>query len=128
MLPAWNRFAALLLLGLLVTAIGCGPKPEPSGTLVGTVKSGGELCNNCNVSVASTNSHFRRGVRVDDSGGFEIKGLPFGDYRVNVGQRPTNDDTNTFDKRIPEKFRRAETSGLTATISSEEPVTLNIEM
>jgi len=98
------------------------------GTLIGTIKTGGEVCDNCLVSIASTETLFRRGGNVDESGAFELTGIPFGDYQVRVVQMPSNLPTNTFDKRIPRKYRDLKTSGLNASITTAEPVTLNIEM
>jgi len=51
-----------------------------------------------------------------------------GEYKIRVVQMPTNSDIKVKNKRIPKKYRRPETSGLTASIPTAEPVTLDIDM
>ena len=119
----------LCFLGLIAVAIaGCQPTEEPSGTLTGTVKSRGEICNNCLISITNTETLFRRGGNVEDSGTFKLTGLPFGDYQVRIVQMPTNLVEKVFDERIPKKYRNLKTSGLMASVTSVEPVTLDIDM
>lgn len=112
---------------ILMTGCG-GPKPEPTGTLLGSLKSRGEVCDNCLISIGSTETSFRRGGNVSESGTFELKGIPFGDYQVRVVQMPTNLEVKVFDERIPKKYRNLKSSGLTVSITSTDPVTLDIDM
>ena len=115
----------------LLALTGCGddaPPPAPSGTLSGTVKSKGKICGGCVMSIYAEDTLFRKGARVDDSGSYELKGIPFGEYSVKVFQTPSNDPDAPFDKRIPGKYRDFKTSGLTVSIPSEEAVVYDIEM
>ena len=121
-----SQFAIVLL---AISCAGCGGPPEaPTGTLKGTVKSGGEICGNCMISIADAKTLVRRGGNVDESGSFELKEIPFGEYQVRVVQTPSNLDVNVVDDRIPKKYHRLGTSGLSASITSIEPVTLDIDM
>ena len=108
---------------------GCGePPPATTGILNGTVKSGGEVCGDCRVSIFNPKTLLSRGGSVNESGKFEIKDIPFGDYEIIVGQQPTSDRAEVFDKRIPAKYRDPKTSGFKASFTGPEPVTLDIEM
>ena len=129
MLPTFSKLS-LFAFGLIAFSfVGCGGPPEaPTGTLKGTVKSGGELCGNCMVSIADANTLERRGCNVGESGSYEVKDVPFGEYKVRVVRLPSNLDVNVEDDRIPKKYSRLETSGLKASITSAEPVILDIEM
>ena len=129
MLPALrSRLTLLAVVIMMLPSLGCGPEPDPTGTLIGTVTTKGEILNDCLVSIASNDSLFRRGGKVDEAGAFKLTGIPFGEYQVRVVQTPTNLPTNTFDERIPQKYRDLKTSGLSASITSVEPVTIKIEM
>ena len=123
-----SKFSILSCVFLLMFAMAGCEKAEPTGTLIGTVKSKGEICDNCLISIASTETLFRRGGGVNEEGAFKLRDIPFGEYRVRVVQMPTNRTEKVFDKRIPKKYRRVETSGLTASIPTEEPVVLEIDM
>ena len=57
-----------------------------------------------------------------------MKDIPFGEYQIRVVQKPSNDPDAAFDKRIPKKYRDLNKSGLSASITSGEPVVVNIEM
>jgi len=115
------------LVALSLTLSGCGePAKPPSGTLTGSVKSGGKICGNCRVALH--NEKGSKGLTVGESGTFEFKDVPFGDYKVTVYQKPTNDPVEVFDKRIPRKYRQMKTSGLSISIPSAEPVVFDIEM
>ena len=86
------------------------------------------VTNDCMISICDTNALLKRGGVVDESGSFELIEVPFGEYKVRVVQTPSNLDVNVVDERIPKKYSRVETSGLSASITSTEPVTLEIEM
>lgn len=130
MLPTLTSKLSLFAIGLIAFSLtGCpGPNEDPTGTLKGTLKSGGEICGNCLISIADGKTLVRRGGIVDESGAYELKKVPFGDYKVRIVQIPDNRDVEIFDDRIPNKYRKVETSGLSASITSSEPVTLDIEM
>jgi len=98
------------------------------GTLVGTVTSSGKACGDCRISLFNSKTFLSRGGRVDEAGNYEVKNIPFGDYDIYMYQLPTNDVVEVFDKRIPKKFRNKKTSGLNASFTSEDPVTLNVDM
>ena len=125
-----SRCRKILLLAVIVFPLGtagCDSSvKEPMGTLSGTVKSQGEICGNCRIALHSEKGS--KGLTVGDSGTFEFKEVPFGDYKVTVYQKPTNDAVEVFDKRIPEKYRQMRTSGLAVSIPSAEPVTLDVDM
>ena len=121
----------LILFGfglILFSFTGCGPPEAPTGSLIGTVKSGGEPCGNVMVSLSEPNTFVKRGATVDESGNYELKDVLFGEYQVRIVRMPSNSDGVVIDERIPEKYKRVKTSGLTASISSEEPVTLHVDM
>lgn len=121
----------LLAVSLLAFSLaGCekAPTPDPTGTLIGTVKSGGEICGDCRISLFNSKTFLSRGGRVDESGNYEVKNIPFGDYDIYMYQTPTNAVVEVFDERIPKKYRNKKSSGLKASLTSSEPVTLNIEM
>ena len=125
-----SRFNLLAIALVMFSLSGCGgPPPEPTGTLSGTVKSGGEPCGDCRITVYNPTTLKTSGAVVDESGTYEVKNLTFGDYEISMYQTPTNAVVEVFDERIPKKFRNTKTSGLKASITSEEPsVTLDIEM
>ena len=123
-----SRLSLLAIALFTVSLVGCGDSaPETSGTLTGTVKSGGEVCGDCTIAIYNPKTLLRRGCIVGESGKFELKDVPFGDYEVTVSQKPTNAAKEVFDKRIPKKYRSKKTSELSVSITSAEAV-LNIEM
>lgn len=124
-----SRMSLLAVVLLTLSLVGCDDSAsEASGTLTGTVKSGGEVCGDCTIAIFNPETLLRRGCIVGESGEFELKEIPFGDYEVTVGQKPTNSPDPVFDKRIPKKYRSKKTSGLSVSITSAEPVVFNIEM
>lgn len=124
-----NKWSFIAVAVVVICFSGCGDaEPGSSGTLTGTVKSGGEVCGDCGITLFCPDTLLSRGGRVDEAGNFEIKNVPFGEYGVSLTQKPTNDIKVVFDKRIPKKYRNAGTSGLTASLTTAEPVVLNIEM
>lgn len=123
-----SRMGLLAVALLTVSLVGCEDSAsETSGTLTGTVKSGGEVCGNCLIAIFNPKTLLRRGCIVGESGEFELKEIPFGDYEVTVSQKLTNDPEVVFDKRIPKKYRSKKTSGLSVSINSAETV-FDIEM
>ena len=123
-----SRMGLLAVAMLTVSLVGCEDSAsETSGTLTGTVKSGGEVCGNCLIAIFNPKTLLRRGCIVGESGEFELKEIPFGDYEVTVSQKLTNDPEVVFDKRIPKKYRSKKTSGLSVSINSAETV-FDIEM
>ncbi|MDB4766787.1 hypothetical protein OAG71_03765 [bacterium] len=80
------------------------------------------------ISLVDSTEMIRRGGNVGDSGSFEVKGIPYGEYKIRIVRMPSNLDVEVVDERIPDKYKNVGTSGLTASITSEEPVTLNIDM
>ena len=127
-----SRFGlvAIPLAIALFTLSGCGGGKEivPVGSVSGTVKSDGEICGDCLMAVFNPQTKRSRSCRVGESGTYELKDLPFGDYEITMVQKPTNEPIATFDKRIPKKYRDIKTSGLRVSIVSEEPVVYDIEM
>jgi len=61
---------SLLAVALLtVSLVGCEDSAsETSGTLTGTVKSGGEVCGNCLIAIFNPKTLLRRGCIVGESG------------------------------------------------------------
>jgi len=124
-----NKFFLATIALAMVTLSGCGgPPPEPVGSLTGLVTSGGQACGDCNIAVFNPATLKSHGGRVDAEGRYEIKNLPFGEYEITMVQRPSNAVVEVFDKRIPRKYRDPKTSGLTASVTSNDPVELDIEM
>ena len=123
-----NRLCLYSCFCVLTFAITGCEQPKPLGTLTGTVRSKGEICDNCLISIASKETLFRRGGSVNEEGRFTLTDIPFGEYKIRVVQMPTNATKKVNDDRIPKKYRRPETSGLTASIPSAEPVTFDIDM
>ena len=122
----WSLFAVALM---TISLSGCGgPPPKPMGTFSGTLKSSGEPCGDCRISLFNTTTLASKGGRVDENGEFEFKELPFGEYEIYIYQKPTNAVKEVIDERIPDKYKTKETSGLKASITSAEPVTLDIDM
>lgn len=120
------KLLALALFAISLPVAGCGPPPEPTGTITGTVKSGGEICENCRVTLNGLKGS--TGRNVGDAGTFEFKEVPFGDYVFTVLQAPTNDPVIVFDKRIPKKYRNTKASGLSISVTASEPVVFDIDM
>lgn len=110
-------------------AIGCGPPPDPIGNLTGTVMSNGENVGDCVIALYSPTTKRTVGGRADDTGKYEVKEIPLGNYNVSVLQRPFNGAANEpFDKRIPQKFRDRKTSGFEVEIKEgENQLDLNME-
>ncbi len=123
------RVLPFLVLLMACSAVGCSedPPPAPAGTLSGTITTKGEICGNCRVAIHSETGG-SVGRTVTESGTFEFKNVPFGDYRVTVYQAPSNDPAPTFDTRIRKKYRKAKTSGFKVSIPSGEPVVYDLEM
>ena len=123
----FSLFTVFALATISLSLSGCGgDPPQPSGTVTGTVKSRGEICGNCRVSLHSLKG--TKSFNVDESGTFELKDIPFDDYVVTLYQAPTNNPVKVFDKRIPQKYRETKTSGLSLSITSPEPVVFDIDM
>lgn len=128
LISKWSLIVVALMM-LSLSGCGGGPPPESTGTLSGTVTSGGELCGDCRITLYNPASLRTKGGVVGESGTYEIKNLPFGDYDVSMYQTPTNAVVEVFDKRIPKKFRSTKTSGLKVSLTPADPaVTLDIEM
>jgi len=123
----WGLIIAFTLMVLSLSVAGCS-SAEPTGVLTGSVKSDGETCGNCLVSIADPKTLVRCGCIVDESGTYELKDIPFGEYQVRVVQRASNSPVNVYDERIPKKYSDVKTSGITASITSQEPVVLNIDL
>ena len=124
-----SRLSFVAIALLTVSLVGCGDSAsEISGTLTGTVKSGGDVCGDCIIAIFNPKTLLRRGCMVGESGDFELKEIPFGEYQVTVSQKPTNAPEEVFDKRIPKKYRSKKTSELSVSITSAEPAVFNIEM
>ena len=124
-----SKLSLLAVILFMLSLAGCGDSVSSnSGALTGTVKSGGEVCGDCVIAVFNPKTMLRRGCMVGESGEFELKDIPFGDYEVTVNQKPTNDFEVVFDKRIPKKYRNKKTSELSVSITSAEPVVFDIEM
>ena len=122
----WMLFSTALV---VISLSGCGPTPDPTGSLTGTVKSNGEIYDGkCIVSISGDSGRVNRGTTANENGSYEVTEIPFGDYQVRVFEKPNNEPIEVRDKRIPGKYRSVETSGLTFTIASEEPVVLDINM
>ena len=108
-----SRMSLLAVALSMIPLAGCEDSAsEPSGILTGTVKSGGEVCGDCIIAIFNPKTLLRRGCIVGESGEFELKEIPFGDYEVTVSQKPTNSPDPVFDERIPKKYRSKKTSEL----------------
>jgi len=116
-----------LLLALFVF-VGCGPTPEPVGSVTGSVKADDQTIGNCKVSIYNLKTRRKRATSVSDSGEYTLKNIPFGDYQVRVYPTPNDSPVEIPDRRIPKKYRRGETSGLAVSVSSEEEVVYDIEL
>ena len=119
---------AVALLALLVVVAGCGEEKEPVGAISGTVKSKGKTCGDCKIGIFNTATMNSNAAKVDSSGAFELKGIPYGNYQVKVYPMPTDTTEEIPDPRIPKKFRDFKKSGITISIDSEEPAVLEIDM
>lgn len=122
--------AASTALTLLFLLSGCNDAGSavPMGSVSGTVTSNGEICGDCMLALFNTQSLRSYGGRINASGTYEVKNLPFGDYKITMVQKPTNEVNEVFDKRIPKKYRDEKSSGLSVSIDSEEQVVYDIEM
>ena len=116
-------FSAMMLL-----TIGCGPAPEPMGTLSGSVKSGDKPIGNCRIGIFCPETNQSISASVDDSATYKLDEIPFGEYQVWVSQMPTNAHEVVLDPRIPKKYRDKKTSGLTVSLNSTDEVVYDIDM
>ena len=107
----------LAVLTLCPLFVGCGKKAPPTGDLAGTVYFQDEPIGDCGVVLYDPVSKRTIGGNVGADGAFQISAVPLGEYQVTVRQKVTNAVAEPeFDKRIPEKYRSAETSGFSKSI------------
>ena len=123
-----HSLAIVLAILVLTISAGCGPPKEPMGLLTGSVMSKGEVCGDCQIALYEPTDMRSIGAAVDASGNFRLEDIPFGEYRVMVLQKPTNDQVEVFDQRIPKRYRETSTSGFRVSIKTPEEVVLNLEM
>jgi len=117
---------SLFILALWVSG-GCGPSKEPGGLISGHVMSSeSEAIGSCVVGLYNPVTFENFGTRVDLLGKFEIKDVPFGDYKVMVGQLPSNEMEYIFDTRIPKKYRDKNTSGIRVSVVGVDREVLDI--
>ena len=117
-------FAPICTLFVLLVFVGCGEEKPLVGAITGTVKSGEKIVGDCKIAVYETTSMYSMSAKVDDSGAFSIKNLPFGDYQVKLFPTPLLSGEVNKDPRFPKKFRHFETSGITFTV--DDPGTKDI--
>lgn len=121
--------AIAFLLVLVLVSTGC-ERPVPTGTLSGTLASGGKVCGACKLEIV--NSVTLRSVATDVTaeGNFRIEEIPLGEYQIAIHQIIDSFTTAAipFDKRIPSKYRNPKTSGFTASIQGEEEVVVDLNM
>ena len=121
----WKLLAPALL-AISMSVAGCGPPPEPTGGVEGTVKSRGKICGECQVLLHSLKGTV--GCEVGESGDYEFNEIPYGDYKLTVFQKPSYGPTEVFDRRIPNKYRNTKSSGLSVSITAPEPIVFDIDM
>ena len=116
-------FASLLML-----YSGCGPAPEPMGTLTGTVTSDGNPIGNCKIAIYNPETKKGIAATVDKSAKYTLTEIPFGTYEVRVLSKPTDSPTEIIDDRIPRKYQLGKTSGLSVSIDSAEENIYDIKL
>jgi len=123
------RLPTFVLILLVSVCVGCGPEKEPMGLISGTVTVKGEALGECKVAAYSPDTSRTSGGTVDEQGNFEIKNVPLGDYQIWFYPKPSNDPNHVPNIRIPMKYLKKETSGISASVKEKaEEVKLNVEM
>lgn len=127
-LRTWPRLA-FLTANLVILAAGCGKPEAPLYPVTGKVLFEGKPAENAMVVFHPVNPTGSEAVRptakVGPDGTFKLltvrtdDGAPAGDYKVTVelwlaGARPDDPPSN----RLPPKYSKPDTSGLTATVST----------
>ena len=129
------RRVALVALLTSVVAVGCGTPGEELGPVTGRVTFDGKPVTGAIILFQDDGRGIHMQAKLDENGRFEVSmaagyGLPLGTYAVAV--KPTGDlppemqgpvDPSLFTDLqrsqrpdIPQKYRRASTSGLTITV------------
>ena len=122
------RSKVLTLAMLTVVLAGCGSSGEPVGLLTGSIAVDGKPIDKCRVVVYEPTTLVNIGARVDESGKYELKNIPFGEYQVSVTPEPTNDAVYVPDRRIGRKYRNKDTSGITVSIQAVDTKVLDIAL
>ena len=136
-----SRFSVLILLLTIFISIGCGkqtvdgrPQPVP---VSGVVKYKQEACADAQLVFAPEDHQYAAYARTDSQGRFQLQTFDPGDgavpgrFKVVVTKfeaidLPDGGFKETF--FLPEKYRNAETSGLTATVPPEGTNTIEIDL
>ena len=116
------QFQIYALLALLTLPfVGCEEPGPPTGTLTGVVTSNGDTVDDCRLRLYHPETRKYSGAVVDAEGKFKTGELALGNYQVSITQKPpTTLEDDPFDKRIPAKYRKLETSGFEVEIVEGE--------
>ena len=120
-------FAVSTLLTVFVT-VGCGPEPEPVGSITGKVLSGDTAIGNCKVAIKNPETLVGKAATVDEAGNFKLENVSFGEYEVRVYPAPSQAAEVVPDPRIPKKARRFASSGYSVSVQSADEVVNNIDL
>ena len=123
-----RRFASIAIaVPLLLVLTGCGPKPDPTGTLTGTVTADGKPAGNLKIAFYNAETGQPISATVNESASYKLTEVPFGDYEVCVFSKPVfSNEPLPPDSRIPKKLLSRKTSDLTVSVDSEDEVQFDI--
>lgn len=124
-------FKGLVALGICAILTGCGPDTPPTGKVSGTVTYNGAPVSNATVTFLPDNGRSASGV-TDSSGNFTLSTFGTSDgallgnhkvivtpYETDIPMPETPGEAAAAPKApFPEKYMKAETTDLTATVQS----------
>ena len=139
------RKTAIVLIGILVLT-GCNTSKAAKGTLSGTVTYKGQAVNGGSLFLYDSSGQEVATIPLDQQGIFRSSDVPAGDFKVVIEPSPgftgpsakglspamqekANQQNQPATIRIPDKYKKAETSDLTLTVakSGETKVTLEFK-